>query len=121
MKKIFSTMVVAAALFAGYSTYNAQNSNELTDVALANVEALASAGDDNGCPANHVPNHYLTVKTETHTLQSDSDGKITFKNKTFAGYEKNSTETVVFIIKDCSGEQLEACCDQSKINVDIVK
>lgn len=41
MKKIFSTMAVAAALFASYSTYNAQNSNELSDVALANLEALA--------------------------------------------------------------------------------
>ena len=41
MKKIFYTMAVAAALFAGYSAYNAQNSNELTDVAFANVEALA--------------------------------------------------------------------------------
>ena len=34
-------MAVAAALFAGYSAYNSQNSNELTDIALANVEALA--------------------------------------------------------------------------------
>lgn len=45
MKKIFSTMVVAAALFVGYSTYNAQNSNELSDVALANVEALSKEVD----------------------------------------------------------------------------
>lgn len=41
MKKIFSTMAVAAALFAGYNAYCGQNSNELSDVALANVEALA--------------------------------------------------------------------------------
>lgn len=38
MKKLFSTMAVAAALFAGYSAYNGQNSNELTDVALANMK-----------------------------------------------------------------------------------
>ncbi len=30
-------MAIAAALFAGYSAYNSQNSNELTDIALANV------------------------------------------------------------------------------------
>lgn len=35
MKKIFYTMAVAVALFAGYSAYNAQNSNELIDIALA--------------------------------------------------------------------------------------
>ncbi len=45
MKKIFYTMAVAAALFAGYSAYNAQNSNELSDVALANVEALAGSSE----------------------------------------------------------------------------
>ena len=46
MKKLFSIMAVATALFAGYSAYSGQNSNELTDVALANVEALAGATDD---------------------------------------------------------------------------
>lgn len=48
MKKLFGTMAVAAALFAGYSAYNAQNSVRLNDVALANVEALAgNSGDEN--------------------------------------------------------------------------
>lgn len=47
MKKIFSAMVIAAALFAGYSGYSGQNSNELADVALANVEALANGSDNN--------------------------------------------------------------------------
>lgn len=45
MKKLFGTMAVAAALFAGYSAYEAQNSVRLNDVALANVEALAQSGD----------------------------------------------------------------------------
>ena len=45
MKKIFSIMAVASALFAGYSTYNTQQNTELTDIALANVEALASGVD----------------------------------------------------------------------------
>lgn len=48
MKKIFYTMAVAAALFAGYSAYNSQNSNELTDIALANVEALANIEGSDG-------------------------------------------------------------------------
>lgn len=46
MKKLFSTMAVAAALFAGYNAYSGQNSNELSDVALANVEALAEDLDE---------------------------------------------------------------------------
>lgn len=35
-------MVLAATLFTGYCAFNAQNENELTGIALANVEALAS-------------------------------------------------------------------------------
>lgn len=45
MKKLFGTMAVAAVLFAGYNAYEAQNSVNLNDVALANVEALASDSD----------------------------------------------------------------------------
>lgn len=45
MKKLFGTMAFAAALFAGYSAYEAQNSVNLNDVALANVEALAGDAD----------------------------------------------------------------------------
>ena len=48
MKKIFYTMAVAAALFAGYNAYNSQNSNELSDIALANVEALANIEGSDG-------------------------------------------------------------------------
>ena len=46
MKKLFGTMAFAAALFAGYSAYEAQNSVNLNDVALANVEALAEVESD---------------------------------------------------------------------------
>lgn len=45
MKKIFSTVAIAVALFAGYSVYNIQTENELTDIALANVEALSSSAE----------------------------------------------------------------------------
>ena len=41
-KKIFSAVVVTAALFTGYSAYNAQNRQGLSDTLLANVEALAN-------------------------------------------------------------------------------
>lgn len=68
MKKIFSAMVVVAALLAGYSAYSGQNSNELTDIALANVEALAQSSGDN---------YEITCATKTEevdekaTCQSD--------------------------------------------------
>ena len=52
MKKFFGTMAVAAALFVGYSAYNGQNSVNLNDVALANVEALADGSSDEGTPSS---------------------------------------------------------------------
>lgn len=60
MKKIFSAMVVAAALFAGYSAYNTQKEIKLTDVALANVEALADTNDKLDCGnVTFIPNEAL--------------------------------------------------------------
>ena len=62
MKKVFGIMAVAA-LFAGYSAYNAQNSNELTDIALANVEALA-ASDEGTTPTETWQVGKKTITTE---------------------------------------------------------
>lgn len=41
-KKVFAAMAVVAAMFAGYSAYNAQDESDLNNYALANVEALAN-------------------------------------------------------------------------------
>ena len=60
-------MAIAAALFAGYSAYNSQNSNELTDIALANIEALA--GNENN-PCDNI-NGYKKWYTENNTLGTD--------------------------------------------------
>lgn len=41
-KMIKAAFVVAIAMMCGINVYNAQKANELSDIALANVEALAS-------------------------------------------------------------------------------
>ena len=56
MKKLFSIMAVAVGLFAGYTTYNAQQNTELTGIALANVEALADEEIIFGPLCLYVPN-----------------------------------------------------------------
>ena len=50
-KKLFGSMVVAAAMLTGYSAYDAQNKKELSDAVLANVEALAK--DESGGSSNN--------------------------------------------------------------------
>ena len=55
MKRNFlkATLVVALAAVAGYGIYTAQSSQtELSDTALANVEALARAEADKYCHTN---------------------------------------------------------------------
>ena len=57
MKKkiIRSVFVVAFAMVAGYNVYCSQKPAEMSDMALANVEALARDevwGCDNGCVDN---------------------------------------------------------------------
>ena len=54
MKKniLKATLVVAFALIAGMNVYNAQQSDIMSDLVLANVEALARneiSNCDNGC------------------------------------------------------------------------
>ena len=46
MKKIFGTIAVAAVLFAGHTANKAQNEARLTNIALANVEALANSSEE---------------------------------------------------------------------------
>lgn len=41
MKKISFGVIVMIAILMGYSAYNAQESNKLSDMTLANVEVLA--------------------------------------------------------------------------------
>lgn len=45
MRKVFSTIAVVAALFSGYSAYKTQSETKITEIALANIEALASNGE----------------------------------------------------------------------------
>ncbi len=62
MKKFFGTMAVAAALFAGYSAFEVQNTNTLSNVALANVEALAN---DENLLACHYINGVTNIQLES--------------------------------------------------------
>ena len=58
MKKniLKATLVVAFALIAGMNVYNAQQSDVMSDLALANVEALAWNEIIVGEPCVYIPN-----------------------------------------------------------------
>ena len=103
MKKIFSTVAIAAALFAGYSAYNEQNSNELSDVALANVEALAGSNEGLDCSYTREEGKCtinVGAKGEIKLLngsiiKAGTSGEISFDGKVVCGAGGNLTCTPV--------------------------
>ena len=65
-KKVLKAAFVAAiAMVSGINVFNAQKSELLSDVALANVEALADAEVIVGMPCMVVPNNYCIYIGQT--------------------------------------------------------
>lgn len=91
MKKIFSTMVVATALFTAYSAYNTQSDNELTGVALANIEALATSADAENSTENTV-DCYSSSKSKKGASYYDCGPCIKINNAEGVG----STRTCIY-------------------------
>ena len=58
-KKIFAILIVAVvAVFAGYNVYQSQKGEMMSDLMLANVEALAGGEIIVGMPCVCVPNSW---------------------------------------------------------------
>lgn len=55
-KKVFGTIAIVAAVFAGYSTQNTLHEKDLNDFAITNITALASG---------ERPDGYLIVEKDT--------------------------------------------------------
>ena len=120
MKKIFSIMAVASALFAGYSTYNTQQNTELTDIALANVEALASGVDATilECPDPYdVRDHQLSHTQRTGTFEVDANGEINIFGKKFkvGGVNVGAKVKKTYEIGHCDMPSPGNCCPNSRV------
>ena len=74
-KRIFNVGVfVAVALVAGYNVYSSQKSDDMSDMALANVEALASGEGSSGtCRWSRVYDSYGCVY---HNCVSNGSGNV---------------------------------------------
>lgn len=66
MKFFIASAMVVTATFASYSVYNLQDTKQLPDIVLANVEALAQNEDDG--------NWYFVG--ESNTCLTDAQGTI---------------------------------------------
>ena len=124
MKKTFIAACIAASLgIAGFNAFETIETAKLSDLALKNIEALADGESvsSNNCPDfNYVPNHYLEVVLGTVSVKSDREGNISIGDVVYGGYKKNTEYNIPVEIKNCSGIQEGACCDQREIGITIV-
>ena len=72
-KKIIKVALVAVVgLIAGINVFNAQKSDVMSDIALANVEALAAGESSNGkCPTGGMANNVCPIWHVSYTTSSD--------------------------------------------------
>jgi hypothetical protein len=117
MKKMFFigiAAVVVVAIAAVNVNYALQGNNDLSALALANMEALA----DTECPDPYdVPNRYIVVQTQTVTTTTNAKGEVQWGSTVKTGYEKNKNVSIVVSTYNCDGTQSGACCKQSDVRV----
>lgn len=124
MKKIFSTMAVAAALFAGYNTYNTQHNTGLTDIALANVEALATdneAWTQATCHSSSGNWNMATVLQSQgfESITCEVNGKIKILEFEISGsYKKGENYSIPWASYKCEQSNGNCCVKQGLYNGD---
>ena len=58
-KKLYAVLIVAVVgVFAGYNIYQSQRMDTISDLILANVEALADHGESSGFKAGYTASNY---------------------------------------------------------------
>ena len=88
-KKIIGTVVIATALFAGYNMYESSAEMKLSDLALANIEALAN---DTG----EYPNERPRYKNETKTKDRISTKAEIGENGIKIEYTRECTDVITY-------------------------
>ena len=119
IKKILKVaFVVAIAIVAVINVYYAQKTEVLSDVAMANVEALASGESGTDCvDVYDVKDYHLTyVQREGH-FTVDMAGEITILGKKFSagGLSSGASVTMSYELGLCEKPSPGNCCPASKI------
>lgn len=115
--KFFSIIVVVAFVsLSGYGVYKNQQKNVLSDVMLANLEALADI-EGGKCPDPYdVYDHQLSFNQKRGTFTVDGNFEINIMGKKFKiwGGSVGSTVTVTYEIGNCDKYSPGNCCPNSR-------
>lgn len=116
-KKLIVIVLVAIGLVAGYNMYISPKKVKLSDLVLANVEALANIEGDGSCPNPYdVYNHQLsfTQRTGRFTLDANCEASIAGKKIKILGVSANATVTITYELGNCNQQSPGNCCPNSR-------
>ena len=116
-KLIKSVFVGIIAIVASINVFNAQKSVVLSDVAMANVEALADWENNVDCPEPYdVKNHQLDFVQRTGEFRVSVDGSIYIngKSKPIGTAYAGLTISVVYELGNCGLYSPGNCCPNSR-------
>ena len=118
-KMFLGIAAVAVAVVSGYNVYQARTSTKgLSDLALANVEALARIEIDKECPDPYdIVNHIYSFEPRTGTFHVDVSGEINIAGKKIklGGIYANLNVTVTYEIGNCEKTSPGNCCPISRV------
>ena len=117
-KFINITFVAVVAMVGSMNVFNAQKVNALSDVALANVEALAYYEGGKDCPdAYDVKDHQLSYAQRTGSFSVDFSGNVNISGRKIplVGANAGAHVTITYEIGNCDMSSPGNCCPGSKI------
>lgn len=118
MKNKILLVITIVVLAGGYGVYSSQvNVKPVSDLVLANIEALASSGEAGNCPSPYdVYNHQLgfTQRTGRFTLNANCEATIAGKKFKIFGCSGGATVTLTYELGNCDKDSPGNCCPNSR-------
>ena len=119
MKNKILLVIIIVLFVVGYGVFSSQvDVKPISDLALANVEALASPDEAGKCPDPYdVYNHQFGFVQRTGRYKLDANCEVTIAGKKFkiAGLSSGVTATLTYELGNCDKDSPGNCCPNSRI------
>lgn len=118
MKNKILLVIIIVLFVGGYGVFSSQvDVKPISDLALANVEALASPDEAGKCPDPYdVYDHQLGFTQRRGTYTINANCEVTIANKTIkiAGFSAGATVTLTYELGNCDKYSPGNCCPNSR-------
>jgi len=117
---LMATIALTVSGYFGMKSFN-HNGDAYSSMLRDNIEALTNDETGSQNSPGYVPDHYLEATIQALVVTCDQNGSLTIGSNILKGdYSKGASYPVVVEIKNCSGVQPGALCDQSQVGARIV-